>query len=410
MGIPCNRSGEFSGEEEFMFGLLAKLIIKNPEDVSKPEVRLAYGMLGGFMGIGLNILLFTGKFAAGLISNSIAITADAFNNLSDAGSSFITLIGFKLSSTKPDPEHPFGHGRIEYLSGLCVAALIIMMAVELLKSSLKKIIHPEAIKSSTVVLVILVVSILVKLYMCSYNRSVGKKIASSAMMATATDSLSDSVATTVVLLSTLVARFTGLQIDGYCGLLVGVFILLAGVNAAKDTISPLLGTAPEPEFVQQILDIVADHQEILGIHDMVVHDYGPGRVMVSLHAEVPASGDICVLHDAVDLVETELKERLGCHAVIHMDPISLDDPETMKLKGQILGLIENIDSVLTMHDFRLVKGSTHTNLIFDVLLPYDFRYTDKEVQERLEREIQELDMKYHAIINIDKSFTGESGK
>lgn len=388
-----------------MLRLLTRIFIKDAENVAKPEVRQAYGTLCGFLGIGLNILLFAGKFIAGIISNSIAVTADAFNNLSDAGSSFITLIGFRLSGSKPDSEHPFGHGRVEYLSGLCVSVMIILMAVELLKSSILKIFHPEKVESSLLVIGILIVSILVKLYMCSYNRAVGKKISSAAMQATATDSLSDSIATTVVLISTLIARFTGLQIDAYCGVLVGLFILVAGIKAAKDTINPLLGQAPNPEFVEEVKKIVAEHSEIKGIHDMVVHDYGPGRVMVSLHAEVPASGNICVLHEAVDLVENELKDKLGCHAVIHMDPINTDDPETVQLKARVLELIAELDSVITMHDFRLVKGPAYTKIIFDVVVPYEFYLSDKEVQEKLYAAIQKIDEKYHAVICVDKAFT-----
>lgn len=387
-----------------MLGLFTRIFIQNAEDVTNPDVRQAYGTLCGFLGIGLNILLFTGKFIAGMISHSIAITADAFNNLSDAGSSFVTLIGFRLSGSKPDPEHPFGHGRIEYLSGLFVSMMIILMAVELLKSSVSKIFHPEQVESSWLVIGILIVSILVKLYMSSYNRMIGKKISSAAMQATATDSLSDSIATTVVLASTLIAKFTGLYVDGYCGVLVGVFIFIAGINAARDTVNPLLGQAPDPEFIKEIRDIVTEYGEIKGIHDMVVHDYGPGRVMVSFHAEVPASGNICVLHDAIDQVENELQEKLGCHAVIHMDPIYTDDPETMELKETVLKLIHGLDAEISMHDFRLVKRPAYTNVIFDVVVPYNFYLSDNEVEIRLQKEIKGINGRYYAVIHIDKEF------
>lgn len=387
-----------------MLRLLIKKAIPNSEEVTKPEVRQAYGILCGLLGIGFNVLLFIGKFIAGLISHSIAITADAFNNLSDAGSSFVTLIGFRLSGSKPDLEHPFGHGRIEYLSGLFVAMMILLMAVELLKTSVSKIFHPEQVESSYLVIGILVMSILVKLYMSYYNRIIGKKISSAAMQATATDSLSDAVATTVVLISTLAAKFTGFYVDGYCGVLVGVFILIAGINAAKDTINPLLGQAPDPEFIEEIRNLVSQYKEIKGIHDMVVHDYGPGRVMVSFHAEVSASGNICVIHDVIDQVENMLREKLGCHVVIHMDPIYTDDPETMLLKEQVLELVKQLGDGIGIHDFRLVKRPGYTNVMFDVVVPYHFYLSDSEVEEQLKEAVRKIDERYYAVIHVDKEF------
>ena len=359
-----------------MITLLSKLFIKNREEVKDQKVRQAYGVLCGAVGIFLNLCLFAGKFIAGFISNSIAITADAFNNLSDAGSSIITLIGFKMAGQKPDPDHPFGHGRIEYISGLLVSVIILLMGFELLKSSVTKIIHPEELTFSPVILVILIVSILVKCYMFFYNKTLGKKLNSSAMMATGTDSLSDTLATTVVLISTLVAHFSGLAIDGWCGVAVGLFICYAGINAAKDTISPLLGQAPEPEFVNQVNSIVMAHEEVIGIHDLIVHNYGPGRVLISLHAEVPADGDILSLHDVIDTIEHELRDTLNCHAVIHMDPVQVGDPETDRLKGIVKECIAEIDPSLTIHDFRIVTGPTHTNLIFDALVPANCKASD----------------------------------
>ena len=277
------------------------------------------------MGICLNALLFAGKFLAGTLSGSIAVTADAFNNLSDAGSSFVTLVGFQLAGQKPDSQHPFGHGRMEYVSGLAVAVLILLMGVELGKSSIDKILRPEPVDSSPLVFAILCASILVKLYMFLYNRRLGKKLGSPAMEATAMDSLSDSAATAAVLLATVIGHFTDLLIDGWCGVLVAAFILWSGVGAVKDTLDPLLGTPPTHELVQRIRDLVMEHTTILGIHDLIVHDYGPGRVMISLHAEVPANEDVLALHDEIDNVEKELQEKLGCAAVIHMDPVVTDD-------------------------------------------------------------------------------------
>ena len=388
-----------------MVGLLSRLFIKNYTDTSNSTVRQAYGMLCGFVGICFNVLLFAGKFAAGTISHSIAITADAFNNLSDAGSSIITLIGFKMAGQKPDPDHPFGHGRIEYISGLLVSVLILFMAYELLQTSVTKILHPEELTFSPLIVVILVLSIVVKCYMSFYNRKIGKKINSAAMLATATDSLSDTLATTVVLVATLVSHFTGFAIDGYCGVLVGLFICYAGINAAKDTISPLLGQAPDPEFVEQINDIVMSHEGVIGIHDLIVHNYGPGRVLISLHAEVPADGDILTMHDMIDLIEHELRDTLHCNAVIHMDPISTNDEETNHLKHMVAGYLADIDTTLTMHDFRIVQGPTHTNVIFDVVTPYKFRMTDGELIKLITDKIQAENPNYFTVIEVDKKYT-----
>ena len=388
-----------------MVTLLSRIFIKNKENTSDPAVRQAYGMLCGAVGILFNILLFVGKFLAGTISNSIAITADAFNNLSDAGSSIITLLGFKIAGQKPDSDHPFGHGRVEYISGLLVAVVILLMAYELIRDSINKILHPEELNYSPLVLVILLASILVKCYMAYYNRKIGKQIDSAAMKATATDSLSDTLATTVVLITTLISHFTGVMIDGYCGILVGLFILFAGINAAKDTISPLLGQAPEPEFVQQIHDIVMSYDGVLGIHDLIVHNYGPGRVLISLHAEVPADGDILTLHDMIDLIEHKLRDTLHCSAVIHMDPVCIGDEETDRLKEEVMGYLADIDSSLTMHDFRIVKGPTHTNLIFDVVVPYKFKMTDNEVVAAIEERIKQKNPNHYAVIDVDKQYT-----
>ena len=388
-----------------MITLLSGFFIKNKENVQDPAVRQAYGILCGALGIALNLLLFAGKFIAGLLSGSIAITADAFNNLSDAGSSVITLIGFRMAGQKPDPGHPFGHGRIEYLSGLFVSIAILLMAAELIKTSFDKILHPEAISCSLLVVAILLISILVKLYMAFYNHSVSKKIGSAAMSATATDSLSDTLSTSVVLATTLCSHFTSLLIDGYCGILVGFFIFFAGIKAAKDTISPLLGQPPEPEFVKKIETIVMSHESVLGIHDLIVHDYGPGRLMISLHAEVPADGDILTLHDLIDNIEHELHRRLQCEAVIHMDPICTNDAETLTMKECVKKILRNIDSRLSLHDFRIVAGPTHTNLIFDIVVPYKFEYSDAQIVERIQKEVGDIDGRYYAVIDVDHNYS-----
>ena len=389
-----------------MITLLAKLFIQNYQDTTKAKVRQAYGMLCGGMGIFLNVLLFGFKFLAGFISGSIAITADALNNLSDAGSSVITLIGFKMAGQKADSDHPFGHGRIEYISGLLVSMFILMMGFELLKSSISKIIHPQEIVATPLVIVILLVSICIKVYMSFYNSSISKKIDSAAMAATAKDSISDSLSTVVVLITTVLTYFTELHIDGWCGVLVAFFVLWAGIGAAKDTISPLLGQPPTKEFVDRIEAIIMEYesQGVLGVHDLVVHDYGPGRMMLSVHVEVPASGDILILHDMIDLIEHRLANELGCSAVIHMDPVCVDDELTNEIKEKVAEIIHEMEGEIKFHDFRIVNGPTHTNLIFDVVVPYDYLMTDTEVVGHIREEVQKIDENYIVVIEVDKAY------
>ncbi len=387
-----------------MISFIIRCFIKNREDVKNPEVRRQYGVLCSLVGIGLNICLFAGKYAAGAISGSIAIMADAFNNLSDAGSSLITLIGFKFAGMKPDKEHPFGHGRIEYLSGLAVALAIVLMGIELGKSSVEKIISPTAVDTSLLSIGILVVSIAVKLYMSRYNRNIGKKIDSAAMKATAADSLSDAAATSVVLLAMLALHFTGYNIDGWCGVLVALFIIYAGYGAAKDTLSPLLGQSPDRELIDEIRNITLSHKEIIGIHDLVVHDYGPGRLMISLHGEVPGNGNIFELHDVIDQAEKELKEKLGCDAVIHMDPVETDNETIRSVKDEVARLVMKIDGRITIHDFRMVSGPTHTNLIFDAVVPFGMKMTDQEIVDEIARLVKEKWENYYAVVSIDHGY------
>ncbi len=388
-----------------MVSLLAKWFIKNGNDLEDPKVRQKYGILCGLVGSCLNVILFIGKFLAGIISKSVSITADAFNNLSDAASSVLTLIGFRMAGAKPDTDHPFGHGRIEYVSGLAVSGAILLMAFELIKSSVDKILNPQAVKFNKLTFIILVVSILVKFYMYFYNRSIGKKLSSAAMRATATDSLSDVCATTVVLIATIVGATTGLHIDGYCGLLVAIFIFYVGINAAKETLNPLLGQPPAKEFVERIENLVMNYPEVIGIHDLIVHDYGPGRQMISLHAEVPAEGDILELHDVIDNIERELRSELRCDAVIHMDPVVTTDEKINHLKESVFQIVKKLDESISMHDFRVVIGPTHTNLIFDVVVPYEYRLSDEQIKTSIERTVKEqFGEEYFCVINVDKDF------
>ncbi len=384
-----------------MVSILSKLFIK--DDMPLDVRRGAYGKLCGLVGIFLNIVLFAIKFFAGIISNSIAITADAFNNLSDAGSSVVTLVGFKLSEQKPDAKHPYGHGRIEYISGLIVSAVILLMAFEMLKDSVGKIIHPEETSFNIVVILILIISILGKCYMAFYNFRIGKKIDSATLKATGTDSLSDTISTIVVLVSTIVGHFTNLHIDGICGVIVGLFILWAGISTARETLSLLMGQPPEKEYVDSIEELVINYdRHIIGVHDLMVHDYGPGRKVISLHAEVPAEGDILEIHDVIDNLEKKLAEEFNCLATIHMDPVVTNDPKLDALKAQTFSLLNTIDPVISMHDFRIVTGPTHTNLIFDIVLPFRYPIPEKELLKQIDDKVKEqLGQEYFTVIQID---------
>ena len=391
-----------------MVTFLSRWLIRDYDRPEDPEVRRKYGVLCGCVGIGLNILLFLAKFFAGTISGSIAITADAFNNLSDAGSSLVTIVGFKLAGQKPDPSHPFGHGRMEYLSGLAVSVLILLMGFELLQSSVDKIRAPEPIEFSWLSVVILLLGIAGKLYMSYYNRAVGNKINSAAMKATTADSLSDSISTTAVLAATLIAHFFSVNIDGWVGVAVACFILYAGYNAARDTIDPLLGQAPDPELVAEVEKTVLSFPPIQSIHDMIVHDYGPGRLMISLHAEVPADGDLLEMHDTIDLVEQTLREKFHCDAVIHMDPIVTNDEQVLKMRGKMCQLVQVIDKRITVHDFRMVTGPTHTNLIFDVACPFDVKQTDADIKRQVEEIVDLLDGNYNAVVTVDRIYAAKN--
>lgn len=388
-----------------MVTFLAKIFIKNPSDYHSGEVRQAYGMLCGTVGILLNILLFAGKWLAGTLSGSIAITADAFNNLSDAGSSVITLLGFKLSGQKPDPEHPFGHGRMEYISGLFVAVAILIMGFELVKTSVGKVLHPETIESSPLILGILIASILVKFYMNYYNRKIGKKIDSTAMIATANDSLSDTISTFLVLGATLISQFTGLQLDGWFGIAVGLFIVYTGITTMKDTMDPLLGQPPSPDFVREIENLVKAHPIVCGIHDLLVHDYGPGRLIISLHAEVPAQGNLLEIHDEIDNIEKELQNKLSCMATIHMDPIVTNDSHINALRERVTKLVHETEPNLHIHDFRVVEGTTHTNIIFDIVIPYQSEKSDQEIVSLIKTAIRSWNSgNYFAVIQVDHDY------
>jgi len=385
-----------------MIALLAKRFIRNYDSPSEPSVRRGYGTLCGVVGICLNLLLVIGKLIAGAVSGSIAITADGLNNLSDAGSSAVTLAGFYLASKKADADHPFGHGRIEYLSGLAVAAAVVVTGFELARDSIAKILHPQPVEFSVLSVCILAAAILVKLYMALYNRRIGAYIDSSAMKATAVDSLSDVGATSAVLGCTLLGHYADLSIDGWCGALVACLIMWAGVKAAKDTIGPLLGEKTDPELCREIEQTVLGfHPPVIGVHDLIVNDYGPGRRVVSLHAEVPSNGNLLEMHDAIDLAESALRQRFHCIAVIHMDPVECDNVQVTAMHSRVAELAAQIDPCITIHDFRMVTGTTHTNLIFDLVLPFGFRLSDDDTVRLLRQRIAEDDASLFAVVTVD---------
>ncbi len=393
-----------------MTSLLVRLFIKDAENVTDRKVRGRYGRLSGITGIVCNLLLFATKLVAGWLTGSVAISADAFNNLSDAGSAIVTLLGFKLSEKPADPEHPFGHGRVEYLAGLMVAAAILYMGIELFRASLDKIFHPTELAFHWASVIILGVSIGVKLWLFLFNRKLGRRIGSTVMVATATDSLSDCISTAAVLLSLVFSVAFGISVDGYAGALVAIFVFYSGIKAGGETLQPLLGQPADPEFVERIREIVMRREEMLGIHDLIVHDYGPGRVMVSLHAELPCTMEIMVAHEMIDEIEAEIAKEMGCVVSIHMDPIAVNDPETLELKGLVEEQLTAIDDRLTIHDFRFVRGVNRNNLIFDILVPYDCAREDDGIAEELRERVMAVRPDCCLVMQIDHSYVGQIRK
>lgn len=384
---------------------LIKAFIKDHENTSDPKVREQYGKLAGIVGIISNLLLCIMKIAVGLIAKSIAIVADGINNLADASSSIITLVGFKLASMPEDENHPYGHARIEYLSGLFVSIVIIIIGVQLLRSSIDKILHPAPVQSGSITILILAVAILVKLWQSFFNVHIGKKIKSVTLMATAADSRNDVIATAAVLVSILVSHFTGLQIDGYMGCLVALFIVWSGIQLVRETISPLLGEAPDQEMVCAIKEIMQREPGILGVHDLMVHNYGPGKIFASIHIEVDADGDLMKSHDMIDNIERIVKETLHIQFVAHMDPIRTNDPLIMKMRTVIADALLPLPGVEDIHDFRIVAGPTHTNIIFDVVLSTDCKLREDEITTAAEKAAQAIDESYYIVITFDKAYT-----
>ncbi len=382
--------------------MLGFIVRKFAGDLSTPKGRGCCGMICAFCGIGINIVLFAGKLLAGVLSGSMAIVADAFNNLSDAGSSIVILVGFRLAAHKPDRDHPFGHGRYEYISGLIVSMLIILMGVELLRTGISKIVHPQSVNADPVTVGILAVSILLKLYMAFYNRKYARLIDSSAMRATAADSLSDCAATGAVLIAALLSSFTSFNIDGLAASAVSLLILYAGISSFKDTVDPLLGQAPDHQLVEKIYAIVNGFEETKGVHDLVIHDYGPGHTMVSLHVEVDGSKNIFDVHESIDAMERKISDTLDCEAVIHMDPVYTDTRQTSSMRDEITGILrENIDQRISIHDFRIVSCSTGKDLTFDTLIPEDLRGREDEIKRQAEALVNESFPGCRTVTKID---------
>ena len=387
-----------------MTKFLLRLFVPNSHKTEDPAVRSGVGKLSGAVGIVCNLLLTAGKLAVGILSGSVAITADAMNNLSDAASSVVTLAGFKLAEKPADSEHPYGHARFEYLSGLAVAAMIVVIGFELAKTSVDKILHPAAVNLSLPMLLVLVGSIVVKLWLSLFNRYLGKHIQSSALLATAADSRNDVISTAAVLVAAVIEGFTNWQIDGVMGLGVAVFILYSGVTLGKDTISPLLGEAASPELRKLIIDIVNSDPRVLGYHDLMVHDYGPGQRFASIHVEMDQKEDPLLCHEIIDDMERLCLEKHNIHLVIHYDPVVTGDAELEEMRNTVTAILQNIDPRLSIHDFRMVKGSGHSNLIFDIALPQDLTGQEKQIQVQLNNALATLDQ---GILNTVITFDPE---
>ena len=390
-----------------MTNFLLRRFVPDYQNTADPAVREKYGNLAGIVGIVCNVLLFVGKLLAGTLCGSVSVTADAVNNLSDASSSLVTLLGFRLAARPADEKHPYGHARMEYLSGLAVAVMILVIGVELVKSSVQKILHPEAVEFSVLTAAVLTGSILLKLWMALFDRKLGKKISSAALIAAAADSRSDVIATGAVLLACVVGRLTGLMIDGWAGLLVALFILWSGVGVVKDTVDPLLGAKPDEALVRAIAYLMTSHVDILGFHDLMVHDYGPGRRFASVHAEIDHRIDPLIAHEILDEIERQAKRELHVDLVIHYDPVVTDDPEVAAVRTRVLQIMHELDPRLSLHDFRMVSGTHHVNVIFDMVIPPEYTETAEQLRRQIEAQLQDGKKTYHLIVTFDTAAFNE---
>ncbi len=387
-----------------MTGLLMKLFLKTKQNETAADKRERYGNFASIVGVVSNLVLFIMKILIGIASASVSIIADAVNSLSDSASSLITLFGFKISSKPADADHPFGHARMEYISGLIVSVLILFFGLQLLQSSVQKIIHPAPMQFQVITLIILVLSILIKVWQCLFYRKIGRLMNSMTLIATSVDSRNDILSSSAVLLAVVITRLTGFDLDGYMGAVVAVLILWSGVKMVKDTGSILLGTAPTKELVDSIYQKILNYEHIIGLHDLSVHSYGVNKCFASVHCEVPAEQDIMLSHDIIDNIERDFLKEYGIHLVIHLDPVVTNDVRTNELKAKVEELIASIPLDVSMHDFRVVWGLSHTNLIFDVVAPFDAKWSDKEIISHIADEIKKLDTTYHAVITVDHTY------
>lgn len=390
-----------------MTDFLCKRFVKNHENTKEPQVREGYGKLASVVGIISNAILCIAKILVGLISGSIAIIADGINNLADASSSVITLAGFKLSAMPEDEEHPYGHARIEYITGMIVSVLIVVVGVELIKSSIDKILHPEPLEFSWSIVIVLILAILLKIWQAMFNIKVGKKINSVALTATGADSRNDVISTAAVLFSIIIGKMANIQIDGYMGVLVALFIIWSGIGLIKETSSPLLGEAPDPDLVAAISEMASDFDGVLGIHDLVVHNYGPGKIFASIHIEVDANGDLMESHDMVDNIERQLSKKLHIVLTAHMDPIKIDDPIVALMNEVTTKVTDSLDGISNVHDLRVVPGPTHTNIIFDVVVNPSCKLSNKEIHQTFTDTIKAIDENYFVVINFDKNYVNQ---
>lgn len=388
-----------------MTSFLIKLFIRDYQNTENASVRSKYGILSGFVGIVTNIILTAIKLIIGSATGSISITADALNNLSDAGSSGMSLLGFKLSAKPADEEHPYGHGRLEYICGMGISVVILFMGYELIKSSVEKIIHPEAITFSWISVIVLAVSITGKIWLALFNAGIGKRINSGTVDAVVKDSVSDIAATTATIAALILSRYSTLPFDGIFGVLVAGFVFYAGIGVLKDTVSPLLGQPPTPETVKAIEDKILSYDGIVGVHDLIVHDYGPSRCFVSAHAEVPANTDIMISHDLIDVIERDITAQMGYMITLHMDPIVTDDETTTAMRERISEMVTGINPGLSIHDFRMVSGPHHTNLIFDLVIPFSVKLDNETVIKQINEQLEKFDEEYYAVITVDRSYT-----
>ncbi len=388
-----------------MTEILIKKFIKNPEDIDNPKVRRSYGTLSSFVGIICNIFLFCAKYLLGTFSNSISIVSDAFNNLTDSAGCIVTLLGYKMSSKPADKDHPFGHGRMEYLSTLTIAIIILMVGFELLKNSFSKIIHPDELRFSIITIISLILSVCLKLWMSFFNNKLGKKINSGVLIATSKDSKTDAVATSATIIAIITSLFTKFPVDGVIGILVSIFIMKSGYDIIKDTIDDLLGKPADPELVKSIKEYIQQSDKIIGIHDLIIHNYGPGNMIASCHAEVRSDEDFIAVHDSIDIIEREIYSKLNILMTIHMDPVEVDNELVNKCKSRILEIVETIDDSLCIHDFRIVTGETHTNLVFDLVVPYGFKYENADIKKIIDDNLKDDEIKYFTVITFDSSYT-----